>query len=176
MIMERKTFWEIIEKSLLVASEQQENEIQKLLLAFSLDDIVQFEIILRELINELDDYKVMGILKIMDGYVSDDSYIYFRCWLIGSGKKIFDIALESPDDIAAFVDQSTFPDFESLLYVADEAYLQKSGVAEDDENLPRDVAYSKGLDYDHGAPPTKGTDWEEEDLPQLYPALWKIYN
>ncbi|MCW3466691.1 DUF4240 domain-containing protein [Chitinophaga nivalis] len=173
--MEKRIFWEIIEKSLLV-QEDQANELQRLLSQFSLSDIVDFEIIMRELIIELDDYKVMGIPKIIDGYVSDDSYIYFRCWIISKGREIFDIALQHPDDIAKIVDQSTLPDFEDLLYIADNAYQFKSGVGDDDDNLPRNIAYSKGLDYDLDAPPTKGTKCEERDLPGVYPKLWAIFN
>lgn len=171
--MEKITFWEIIEKSQLVPQEDQYHELEKLLSKYTLNDIVDFEIILRELIIELDDYKVMGVLKIIEGYVSDDPYLYFRCWVIGRGKKVFDLALQHPDDLAGLVDPSTIPGFEELLYVADDAYESKNG---DGEDLPRDIAAGKGLSYDFGAPDTKGTDWEEDDLPRLYPKLWAIFN
>lgn len=174
--MEKATFWEIIEKSLSVPEEDQENEIQKRLSEFSLDDIVHFEIIMRELLFEIDDYKTIAVLKIITKYVSDDSYLYFRCWLISKGQKVFNTILQQPDDLAEIVDASTFPDFENLLYVADDAYRLKTGVDEEDENLPRNIALDKGLDYDFAAPPTKGTDFRNEDLPQLYPKLWSIFN
>jgi len=53
------------------------------------EQIIEFEIIFRRLIIEVDEFKIMGAQKIIEGYVSDDSYLYFRCWLIGKGEKIY---------------------------------------------------------------------------------------
>ncbi|NIG55735.1 DUF4240 domain-containing protein [Chitinophaga sp. Cy-1792] len=149
--MEKTTFWEIIEESVHVPEEFKADELQKSLARFSLNDIVDFEMILRELIIALDDYKIVGAQKIIAGSVSDDSYLYFRCWIISMGRKVFDDTLLHPDSLADFVDNSKFAEFEELLYVADSAYQMKSGVVADAENLPRDIAFEKGLDYDFGA-------------------------
>jgi hypothetical protein len=61
------------------------------------------------------------------------------------------------------------------MYVATKAYSLKTGKKED-ETFPRDTAISMGLDYDFGAPPTKGNDWTEDQLPSLLPKLWAKFN
>jgi hypothetical protein len=55
------------------------------------------------------------------------------------------------------------------------AYSLKTGKKED-ETFPRDTAIAMGLDYDFGAPPTKGNDWTEDQLPSLLPKLWAKFN
>ena len=66
-------------------------------------------------------------------------------------------------------------DFEELMYVATEAYKIKTSLKEEDENFPREIAFNKGLDYDFGALPTKGSDWNGKDLSEIYPKLWNKF-
>lgn len=141
----------------------------------SLDEIKDFEIAFRKAIIDADDFKIMAAQKIIEGYVSDDSYLYFRCWLIGQGKTIYTEALKDPEYLASIVNKGDICDFEGIMYVATNAYSKKTG-KEEDESFPRDVAIKMGLDYDFGAPPTKGTDWTEEQLPTSYPKLWAKLN
>ena len=110
-------------------------------------------------------------MKIIEGSFTDDSYLYFRCWLIGQGKTIYQETLKNPDYLANIVKADKIHEFEGLMYVATKAYEEKTGKKED-ESFPRDLAYKAGLDYDFGAPPTKGTDWTEDALPTLLPALY----
>ena len=119
----------------------------------------------------MDDFKILAAEKIIEGEVSDDSYLYFRCWLIGQGEKTFTETLKNPDYLADFVNKETFSEFEELMYVATTAFEQKTGKQEDD-NFPRSIADKKGISYDFNTPPTKGTDWKVEELPKLYPKLW----
>jgi len=176
--MDRQEFWKIIEYSLSNSNgnqETQEKLILEKLLYYSLEDITNFEIIFRQLIIEADDYKIMAAEKIIEGWVTDDPYLYFRCWLIGLGQKTFEETMKSPDYLADIISKTTDTGFEGLMYVATMAYSQKSG-KEEDRTFPRDIAIGKGLDYDFGAPPTKGSDWEEDQLPSLYPRLWARFH
>jgi hypothetical protein len=171
-------FWNIIEKSLEECGENRSARVASMvaeLEALGEGDIMEFERQLRTKIIECDDYGTMAAAKIIDGSVSDDSYLYFRCWLIGRGREVFDGAVEDPDSIADVARPDEFADFEDLLYVATSAFEHKTG-REEDETFPRDTCSDEGLDYDFNAPPTKGLDWEEEDLPRLYPRLWALYN
>lgn len=118
----------------------------------------------------------MGANKIIDGSGSDDTYLYFRCWLIGLGKTTFVNTLKQPDYLADMVEKGVEPDFEGLLYVSTEAYKKRTGKTVEDDTFPRNVAFEKGLSYDLGEPKTTGTDWKEEELPQLYPKLWAKFN
>lgn len=176
--MDNQEFWKIIDYSFNRSNgskQAQEKIILEKLLTYSLDEIKEFEIIFRKLIIEADDFKVMAAQKIIQRWVSDDSYLYFRCWLIGQGQKTFEETLKNPDYLANIVSKSTDTSFEELMYIATKAYSKITG-KEEDETFPRDVAREKGLDYDFGAPPTKGSDWTVEQLPKLYPLLWAKYH
>ncbi|MET3032471.1 DUF4240 domain-containing protein [Flavobacterium johnsoniae] len=177
--MDKDEFWKIIDYSIANSKNdklEQEKTIVEKLSAYNPEQIIEFEIILRQLIIQADDFKIMGAQKIIEGYVSDDSYLYFRCWLIGKGEEIYKETIRNPDVLSDSISREDEFDFEELLYVSTKAYKIKTGKIEEDATFPRDVAYLKGLDYDFGAPPTKGVDWKEEDLPVTYPKLWRFFN
>ncbi|TLM90033.1 DUF4240 domain-containing protein [Hymenobacter jeollabukensis] len=173
--MPAAAFWQLIDQAAAAADhDAQEQLLVNALAGRTPEEIIGFELTLRQFIIEADDYGIMGAQKIIDGYVSDDPYLYFRCWLIGQGQAVFTAALQHPDSLATVVPGAYECDFESLLYVATKAYELQTGKAEDD-TFPRGVALSQGLDYDFMAPPTTGADWEEEDLPKMLPKLWKKF-
>jgi hypothetical protein len=134
-------------------------------------DIIDFEIILRTLLDDLDDYRIVAAQKIMAGMVSDDSYLYFRCWIIGNGRDFFEKVLQVPDFITDRIDAFDFPSFESLLYISTQAFHDKTG-REEDEAFPRSIASKRGLDYDFGPLKTKGSVLSENEAKSLYPRLW----
>ncbi|MGH2666745.1 DUF4240 domain-containing protein [Flavobacterium sp.] len=177
--MDKTEFWKIIEYSIAKSNEnksEKEKVIIEKLATYKPEQIIEFELIFRQLIIEADDYKIMGAQKIIEGYVSDDSYLYFRCWLIGKGEKIYTETLKNPEFLSENINQGEEAYFEELMYVATNAFKIKTGKKDEDENFPRDIAIGKGLDYDFGAPPTKGVDWKEEELPKTYPKLWAKFN
>ncbi|WP_337965732.1 DUF4240 domain-containing protein [uncultured Flavobacterium sp.] len=177
--MDKAEFWKIIEYSIARSNDdklEQEKIIIGKLSTYTPEQIIEFEIILRQLIIQADDFKIEAAQKIIVDYVSDDSYLYFRCWLIGKGQKIYTETLKNPDFLSENISQDEESFFEGLMYVATNAYKIKTSKKEEDESFPRIVAIKKGLDYDFGAPPTKGVDWKEEDLPTTYPKLWNLYN
>lgn len=137
----------------------------------SLNEINNFEIALRKNIIDADDFKIMAAQKIIQGFVSDDTYLYFRCWLIGQGKTVYSETLKNPDYLAEIVRKGDVYEFEDLLYIATTAYSRKAGI-EENESFPRTYATKMGLIYDFGAPPTKGKNWTENELPTTYPKLW----
>ncbi|UOQ53620.1 DUF4240 domain-containing protein [Hymenobacter cellulosivorans] len=170
-------FWQLIDASKTAAAGDQTAQadfLSEQLAALEPAQIIEFECRLRENLREADDFNIMAALKIMDGYVSDASYLYFRAWLVGQGQTVFQNALRDADSLAQ-VAKEPYQDFENLLYVATEAFGRRTGQREEDETFPRDVAVSRGLDYDLGAE-TKGEDWREEQLPKLLPRLWKKFS
>ncbi|WP_162910437.1 DUF4240 domain-containing protein [Hymenobacter oligotrophus] len=175
--MPAAAFWQLIDQAVAAApadNEGKEHFLMNALAAKPLEEIVAFELALRQHIIAADDYGLMAAQKIIDGYVTDDSWLYFRCWLIGQGQAVFAAALQNPDTLTAVVPGPYECDFESLLYVATAAYQRQTGKEEDD-TFPRSVALSQGLDYDFMAAETQGEDWVEEDLPRMLPKLWKKF-
>jgi hypothetical protein len=136
--MNVEEFWNLVEradKSILVST----------LSKLSQQDIIDFEYLLRERIIACDRNDLVAALKIIDGSVSDDSYLYFRCWLIGKGRRAFEAALRSADSISDVLGNEE-PDCEALLYVATKAYKIRTGKESEDDSFPRDICISKGLD------------------------------
>ena len=174
--MNTEIFWEIIDKSSIISNGSnslQEKLLIDILADYPKEEIIDFEIVLRQLIDEADHYNVVAAEKIIQGWVSDDSYLYFRCWLIAQGKSVFYGSLQNPDLLANIITDATETSFEELLYIATEAFKLKTGKQEEDDSFPREVASEKdkALNYDMGGSGTKGEDWEVDDLPKLYPKL-----
>lgn len=177
--MDESEFWQIIDYSAAMAAgdlKKQEQLIVQKLSAYQPSQIVEFEMILCRKLIEANDYKIMAADKIIDGSVTDDPYLYFRCWLIGLGGKIFRETIKNPDYLAGIAEKGVEPDFEGLLYVSTAAYRNKTGKKVEDDTFPRNVAFGKGLNYDLGGPAMTGNNWKEEDLPKLYPKLWNKFN
>lgn len=142
----------------------------------SQDEIIGFEFKLTEKLIEADHFNVMIPLKIMLGSVTDDPYLYFRCWLIFQGKEVFENTLRNPDTLVEHVNTDVFPFAEPLLYVATNAYSEVTGIKQENDSFPRNRTVQAELSYDNGFIATKGEDWEESDLPKRAPRLWKMFN
>ncbi|SNC76057.1 Protein of unknown function [Hymenobacter gelipurpurascens] len=174
--MDKKEFWQLIDSAKKASNGDQALQEKKLISSlqiFGPEEIIDFECILCELLIEADDFGIMAAQKIIDGYVSDDTYLYFRCWLVGQGDEVFRAAIDKPDTLAAVL-EAPYQDFEELLYVATCAFKKQTGKKEEDDSFPREVAAARGLDYDSGSV-TKGEDWTESQLPKMLPKLWKKF-
>lgn len=176
--MDKQEFWRVIDFAHQQARGHEqvyEALLIKTLGQYSPEEIIEFECILEQQLLAVDDFKVMAAQKIIEGSVTDDSYLYFRSWLISQGKSVFEEVLRNPDSLAGIDTEATIAEFEPLLYVATQAYKNKTGKQEEDESFPRGVASARGLNYD-SATGTKGKDWTEEQLPTLLPKLWAEHN
>ncbi|GAB3303406.1 DUF4240 domain-containing protein [Hymenobacter tenuis] len=174
--MDKNEFWQLIDAAKKASNGDQtlqEKALINSLATYEPEHIIDFECILREYLIEADDFGIMAAQKILDGYVSDDTYLYFRCWLIGQGESVFRAALDKPDTLAMVLDAG-YQDFEELLYVATTAFQKRTGKEEEDDTFPREIASARGLNYDFGSV-TKGEDWTESQLPKMLPKLWKKF-
>ncbi|MDR6541195.1 hypothetical protein ABIC56_001612 [Acinetobacter bereziniae] len=75
-----------------------------------------------------------------NGYLSDDRFLYFRCWLILIGKEFFEGTLQEIENFVSGKYHFYFGDTwaESLLYVTDHAYT----VHHENQNEIRDAVYA----------------------------------
>jgi len=180
--MDENKFWQIIDDSREISKEDDNlfiKNIKNELLTLAESDIIDFEYILRQKIIEADHYKIQATQKIILGYLSDDSFLYFRCWLIGQNKKIYNQTLKNPDILADYYEKDYFSNekgkLEELSYVSTYLFEEKTG-REEDESFPISICVEKGLDYDFFAGETrKGDKWNKDDLPELYPKLYKKF-
>jgi predicted DNA-binding WGR domain protein len=112
-----------------------------------------------------------------DAYVSDDGFVYFRCWIILLGETFFN---EMKDSIKHFTTTKTnfFIDdcwAEDLLYVADRAYAENHD--NPDEDIIRDAVSEQYPDVMHYDAMQRTMDREPKggaDLQKMYPELVRV--
>ncbi|MEV4333328.1 DUF4240 domain-containing protein [Streptomyces sp. NPDC049597] len=109
-------------------------------------EAVQFQLHLDRVIEEAFTWDLWAAAeRIFEGWCSDDGFCYFRLWLVGLGREAFEEAMSGPDSLARVTEVrrlagrplrswgDEWPEWESLDYVAMEAYAALTGVKDDGE-------------------------------------------
>ncbi|MFI1201801.1 DUF4240 domain-containing protein [Streptomyces sp. BHT-5-2] len=167
--MDETDFWELIDGSRAAAGgdpEEQADALVERLLGLDPDRVVDFARHFEERYNRAYTWDLWAAAALMLDGASDDAFDYFRCWLIGQGRHVFEGALDDPDQLARLVgdfDEDTDGDAEELGYAADEAYEQLTGVVMPDLRLPPAPPEPLGgyLDFD-----------DDAALAERFPRLW----
>ena len=187
-------FWEAIEKSYKYNKKDWEaydleEHIEKLtayLSKYSEEKLILFEKTLQEKLISLytapiaelsiileNEYEKEGDTYSFDGYISDDGFIYFRCWLLLKGKEFYD---DITKDIESFVSGKYNFDIgdtwaEGLLYVANDA--NQEARPDSDEDIIRDTVYEKWpeINYDLGEFAMEREPKSGTELQKMYPKL-----
>jgi hypothetical protein len=170
--MDETRFWELIEEAShaapghdMASADRQAAALEKRLAELSRPEIVAFQEILDRKRDESYRWDLWGAAYLMNGGCSDDCFDYFRGWLIGRGRKVFEAALRDPDSLADLAADPHAPDVadgarecERFLYVAQVAFEKTGGgrFPPRTRSSPREPA---------GAP------WQEDDLPRLLPRI-----
>lgn len=161
----------------------------KLLSKWDKQQLVEFETVLQQSLGKLYKASILELNTIIEdpftkdgdtvtfkGFISDDSFIYFRCWLILKGKEFFDEIL---DDINAINNGKYSFDIgdvwaEGLLYVTDEAYAVKHD--NEDESEIRDAVHEAHpeINYDSPARVMDREPANGAELQKMYPELVRI--
>ena len=153
---------------------------------FGKERLVLFEKTLQEKLSELYtaeiaelsiilecDFKKENGIYVFDEQLSDDGFIYFRCWLLLKGKEFFE---DIKSDIQSFVSGKYSFNIgdswaEGLLYVSDEAYSQNHDNEDDAEigdtvhDLYPEIHYDS-MERSMNREPKGGAD-----LHKMYPKL-----
>ncbi|KUF43248.1 DUF4240 domain-containing protein [Myroides marinus] len=188
-------FWKIIDESNEVKDfdweeYDQDEHIDQMIDMLSKTDkehLIVFEKVMQQQLHKLytaeiaelyiilnNDFDVEEDVIDFDDTISDDAFIYFRCWLLLKGK---DFVAEISKDIQAFVNgEYSFDigdcDGEELLYVADLANEEMNGVEESEEI--RDAIYESFPDvvnYDDADVKMNREVKGGTELQKLYPDL-----
>lgn len=168
------SFWELIEKARVDSHGNLYKQVEIITDRLSMrqeNEIIGFECMLRDQLMRAFHYNVMAVQKIVEGSVSDDSFLYFRCKLILHGRMTFENAINNPNHISEQIDPKVSG--EPLLTVSDKAFEMRFGT-DTEKVLPRDYA-SEVIDYDFGEHEIQGKDWNEEDIPKRFSKLWMAY-
>ncbi len=125
-------FWALIDRSVRESKKNPEKfaaVLTEKLKKTSPQKIIQFDDYLSQKIVELySDGHWEAAEEITGDSISDDGFEYFRAWVVGQGKKVFEAALENPSSLLSHgkVKSVKEAELEDLLYVAQMAYESKT--------------------------------------------------
>ncbi|MFI6770602.1 DUF4240 domain-containing protein [Streptomyces sp. NPDC050355] len=167
--MDETEFWELIDHSRAASEgdpEEQADALVERLLGFDPDAVVDFARHFEARYSRAYTWDLWAAASILLGGASDDAFDYFRCWLIGQGREVFEGALHDPDQLAELLDdfdEAVDGDAEELGYAADEAYERMTGGVMPDLALPPPPREPLGgyLDFD-----------DDQSLAERFPLLW----
>jgi hypothetical protein len=166
--MDETEFWEIVDSTREAADDDPEEHADLMverLAGLDPEAVLDFARHFETRFNRAFSWDLWGAADIMLGGADEDSFDFFRCWLIGQGRHVFEGALHSPDDLAFLVpefDPEADGDAEDLGYAADEAYEQLTAVRLPDLKLPaRDAPEGERPDFD-----------DDQAMAARFPQLW----
>lgn len=175
MIQTRDDFWNLIDDAIQNAPYEGRSEYLIMRLAKAENQaIIRFEEIFGELMTESYRWDLWAAECVMNRGTSDDTFDYFRAWLIIWGKDVYERVIQNPDDLATLIMKPTgdeYYDYEDLLYVSQKAFAQKNGIDEEDVLDHFDIHH---LDYTNGE--CIGEEWTEDDLPKIVPKLYTLFS
>lgn len=156
-----KTFWNLIATADASSATSAEfcSDLGAELLEFSASEINQFRKKLTQFFEELAHYDIWAAGYILMGGCSDDSFDYFRMWIISQGQDLFNLALT---DLEAFVSQAHSlgnQECEGLLSVPENCYFQRAGKKAKPIKVGRKIA---------------GSPWTSEELTERFQKLIEI--
>jgi hypothetical protein len=157
-------FWSVIDQARAGGSASASPErLSEILNRLSDDEILHFGHMFCEKICDLNKWRLWAAGYVIAGGMSDDSFHYFRSWIVGKGKNAFEMAMTDPDELGPLVDNNEV-DNELLEYVAVNILGQR-GVEED----PRDRS-----DRRADGEPT-GEPFEEDTVAAAFPKLAALF-
>jgi len=181
--MDTVLFWKIMDNAYSKAkfnNRLKEQAILDQLVLLTPEQIVNFEIIFQQMNLKSSTWNNFAAHTIIEGGSSDDTFFYFRCWLISLGQKNFEETLKNPDFLADIDIPINLTYgygeviFEELIPMADKAYAIVTKKMTEDESFPRAFAQKKGLFFDSRTE-LKGVEWSDTDLPKIAPKLCKKF-
>ena len=129
-LMSEDQFWEIIEQTKADDPQDQLDNLVGLLSTMTVDDIFGFDYRLDKFLELSYRSDLWAAAYILCGGCSDDSFDYFRAWLVSKGRTVFETAVENPDsliDFLAEVDEFDILENEEIMYATLDAYEEVTG-------------------------------------------------
>lgn len=175
-MLDEDKFWEIIGKSLKATKSQDAQE--EYLIAeigkLTPKEMIGFRLRTDYLLYQTYNSEMWCAGYIMNGGCSDDSFEYFRCWVISRGKDTYYNARTNPDYlINEVVEGAEFYDFESFWYVALESFKRRTG-----KDL-YDYIDNENFKTKEGSYPQFEFNWQEEEpesMKKICPKLYDKFN
>jgi hypothetical protein len=173
--MDDKRFWDIISVACPPPEDPNfeiawHDNLVNLLKMLPPQDIVRFDRFFDEKTDALYTQDHWGAAYLINGGASDDGFYYWRCWLVGMGKQVYEAALANPDTLADVV--TPLYDYEAEIYgVARNAWEQLGLAYEDFDKASEALG-------DRVHPGLTGDDWnfdDNEEIQRRFPRLAAMY-
>ncbi|MEU5278610.1 DUF4240 domain-containing protein [Streptomyces asoensis] len=171
--MDETEFWELVDASREAAEgdpEEQADLLVERLVRLDPESVLDFSRHFESRFNRSYRWDLWGAASLLLNGAGDDTFDFFRCWLIGQGREVFEGALHNdPDALADLLDdfdEEIDGDGEELGYAADEAYEQLTGTVAPDLGIPPAPAEPEG---------TPVALENEGALAERYPRLWQRF-
>ncbi|MCL2141799.1 MAG: DUF4240 domain-containing protein [Methanimicrococcus sp.] len=125
--MSEEVFWDLIEETKSDDPQDQLDHLVELLSSKSVEEILGFDYRLDKFLEKSYNPNLWAAGYIVCDGMSDDSFDYFRAWLISKGKDVYESALKNPDSLINVfekMNETDFPENEEILYAGLDAYEQ----------------------------------------------------
>ncbi|MEU6271418.1 DUF4240 domain-containing protein [Streptomyces populi] len=167
--MDETEFWQLVDTTRETAEgdpEEQADLLVERLVQLDPDSVLDFARHFESRYNRAYRWDLWGAAWVLLDGASDDAFDFFRCWLIGQGRDVFEGAMHDPDTLAELLDdfdEEIDGDGEELGYAADEAYEQLTGTVAPALGIPPAAAEPEGtpLEFEN-----------ESVIAERYPKLW----
>ncbi|MFF3449312.1 DUF4240 domain-containing protein [Streptomyces sp. NPDC002667] len=170
--MDETEFWQLVDTTRETAEgdpEEQADLLVERLVQLDPDSVLDFARHFESRYNRAYRWDLWGAAWLLLDGASDDAFDFFRCWLIGQGRDVFEGAMHDPDTLAELLDdfdEEIDGDGEELGYAADEAYEQLTGA----------VAPALGIPAAPAEPEGTPLPFENESvIAERYPKLWERF-
>jgi hypothetical protein len=162
-IVTDELFWSLIDQARGDSSASARPErLAEILNRLSDDEILDFGHKFYEKVCDLNKWQLWAAGYVIAGGMSDDSFHYFRSWIVGKGRNTFEVAMKDPDEIGPYIDGDV--DNELLEYVAVNI-LEERGIEED----PRDRSVRRADEE------PAGQSFEEDTVAEAFPKLTALF-
>ncbi|MGW0965240.1 DUF4240 domain-containing protein [Streptomyces sp. NPDC002516] len=170
--MDETEFWQLVDTTRETAEgdpEEQADLLVERLVQLDPDSVLDFARHFESRYNRAYRWDLWGAAWLLLDGASDDAFDFFRCWLIGQGRDVFEGAMHDPDTLAELLDdfdEEIDGDGEELGYAADEAYEQLTGAVAPALGIPAAPAEPEGtpLPFENDAV-----------IAERYPKLWERF-
>lgn len=139
--MTKEQFWKIIDQvNAEVDTNDQKailNAVKEKLSKLSAKEIAVWKNIQTEYIKLADRVDLQQAAADNGIYLSDDSFYYFRAWLLSKGQEVFTTVLQEPNQLSRYIEDPGAANFESFSYVSHDVYREVAFVEEHGEAAMR---------------------------------------
>lgn len=154
------------------------------------EEIFGFGIILDEIMLESYNEKLWCASYLVNGEITEESFDFFRLWLISRGRETYEDVLQNPDNLIKYIDNPENEDFigdfyenEDFFFIAVDAFGQKHKIEAFEtvfeKYLDKFDEYKEGIGYADEEYPKIKFSWNEKvpktiqkTCPNLYGRLY----